>query len=74
VPIIDFDNRKASRYLMGAIVEFLADPPDSEFQRGFLAAVLTAYKDGLGLGAGDVRIEAAQEVLDRGGARPANDF
>lgn len=59
--IISFDAEKASRYIEQAFAGYLIDPADSDFQRGFLAALLTLYREGLGRGAGDDRLT----LLDR---------
>ena len=58
---ISFDAEKASRYIERAFDGFFADPPDSNFQRGFLAALIVLYREGLGKGEGDDRIA----LLDR---------
>lgn len=54
--VISFDAEKASRYLERAMFGFLGDPVDSDYQRGFLAALLTVYREGLGKGAEDSRL------------------
>ena len=54
--IILFDAEKASRYIEDALAGFINDPADSDFQRGYLAALLTIYEEGLGKGAGDGRL------------------
>lgn len=54
--IISFDAEKATRYIVQALVGFLNDPPDSDYQRGYLGALLTIYEEGLGKGAGDDRL------------------
>ena len=54
--VISFDAEKASRYIEKALAGFINDPADSDFQRGYLAALLTMYEEGLGKGAGDDRL------------------
>lgn len=61
--IIDFDGARLAPMLVQAITGFLGDPPDSDFQRGYLAGVLWAYREGLGRGADDARIAAAEKLL-----------
>lgn len=48
--VIDFEAEKASRYIEQAFRGYLNDPADSDFQRGYLAALLTLYQEGLGKG------------------------
>lgn len=70
VQIISFDAEKASRYIRQAMVGFLADNPDSDYQRGFLAALLIVYREGLGKDAD--RLDDRLNLLDRltrGGAQ-----
>ena len=59
--LVSFDAERASRYIEQAFAGYLADPPDSDFQRGHLAALLTLYQEGLGKGRGDDRLV----LLDR---------
>jgi hypothetical protein len=59
--IISFDAEKASRYIERAFAGYLNDPADSDYQRGYLAALLTLYREGLGKGEGDDRLT----LLDR---------
>ena len=54
--VISFDAEKASRYIEQALAGFINDPADSDFQRGYLAALLTLYEEGLGKGFGDDRL------------------
>jgi hypothetical protein len=54
--IISFDAEKATRYIEQALIGFINDPADSDFQRGYLAALLTIYEEGLGKGNGDDRL------------------
>lgn len=62
--IISFDAEKASRYLLNGLLGFVSDPPESDYQRGYLAALLTAYREGLGKGAGDDRLKALDAMLE----------
>lgn len=59
--LVSFDAERASRYIERAFGGFLNDPADSDYQRGFLAALLTLYREGLGKGEGDDRLA----LLDR---------
>lgn len=59
--VVSFDAEKASRYLEQAMWGFLGDPADSDYQRGFLAALLTVYREGLGKGATDGRLSLLDE-------------
>lgn len=54
--IISFDEAKASRYIHQALMGFLSDPADNNYQRGFLSALLVVYQEGLGKGMDDDRI------------------
>ena len=54
--LVSFDAERASRYIERAFAGFLNDPPDSDYQRGFLAALLVLYREGLGKGEGDARL------------------
>lgn len=58
--VISLDTEKASRYVSQALWGFMNDPPDSDYQRGFLAALLVVYREGLGKGADEGRLD----VLD----------
>jgi hypothetical protein len=50
------------RFIERAIDGFLSDPPDSDFQRGYLAALLNVYREGLGVPASNGRIIAAEKL------------
>lgn len=43
-------------YVSDALNGFAADPPDSDYQRGFLSAMLAVWNEGLGKGEGDERL------------------
>ena len=62
--VISFDAERASRYLERAMWGFLGDPPDSDYQRGFLAALLVVYREGVGKGAGDDRLTLLDEMCN----------
>lgn len=68
--VIDFDGARIARLLTTAITGFAMDPPSTEYQRGYLAALLWAYKEGLGRGANDSRIAQAEKIL-AGGKLPS---
>jgi hypothetical protein len=55
--LISFDAERVSRYLNDVFAGYLGDPADSDYQRGFLAACLTVYREGLGKGAEDDRLK-----------------
>ena len=59
--VISFEAEKVSRFIQDSFAGYLRDPADSDFQRGYLAALLTLYREGLGKGAGDDRLT----ILDR---------
>jgi hypothetical protein len=61
--IIDFDDRRAAHYLIRTIEGFLSDPPDTEYQRGYLSALIAIYHEALGRGAGDARLLAAMRLM-----------
>lgn len=61
--VIDFDARRVEPFVMKAIEGFLNDPPDSDYQRGYAAALIVIYREGLGRGASDARVEAAERLL-----------
>lgn len=61
--IVSFDAEKTVRYLEQSFQGFLGDPPDSDYQRGFLAALLVLYEEGLGKGKHDARIEMLKSWL-----------
>lgn len=61
--VVSFDAEKASRYLKDAMMGFLNDPPDSDYQRGFLGALLVVYQEGLGKGEGDDRLKLLDAML-----------
>ena len=54
--LISFDAERASNYIANALAMFIDDPADSDHQRGYLAALLTIYREGLGRGKGDDRL------------------
>ncbi|AOG03091.1 hypothetical protein [Bosea sp. RAC05] len=61
--VIDFDARRVEPFVMKAIEGFLNDPPDSDYQRGYLAGLVNVYREGLGRGVSDARLEAADRLL-----------
>ena len=46
--VVSFDVEKTSRYVDQALWGFMNDPPSSDYQRGFLAALLVVYREGCG--------------------------
>lgn len=63
--ILDLDARRIAPFLIQAINLFLIDPPDSDYQLGYLAALVAVYKEGLGRGETDARVIAAERILAR---------
>jgi hypothetical protein len=63
--IIDFDGARVDSYIMRAVQGFLNDPPDDEFQRGFLSALVVVYREGLSGRRTDARIVAADRLSQR---------
>lgn len=45
--IIDFDAIRIEPYLEGIFRGYLNDPADTDYQRGYLAAALDIYREGL---------------------------
>lgn len=62
--IIDFDGARARTYIERAVEGFLKDPPDSDYQAGYLAALLAVWEEAIG-SKGDARHEAASRLLKR---------
>lgn len=63
--VIALDARRVTPYIVQAIEGFLSDTPDSDYQRGYLAALVAVYREGLA-GTLDARVLAAEKIL-RGG-------
>lgn len=61
--IVDIDAKRVAPYLLRAVLAFLDDPPDSDYQAGFLAALLTIYREGLGKGIDDARLKMAGALI-----------
>jgi hypothetical protein len=45
--VIDFDGVRCARYIRESLTSFMADPPDSLYQLGFLDALLVIYKEAI---------------------------
>lgn len=45
----EYDEKKVRTYIEESLDLFIKDPPDTEFQLGFLAALKDVYINGLGL-------------------------
>lgn len=58
----DFDGERIASYMLEAIGRFLSDPPNSDFQRGFLAALLVLYREGGRDSSSDARLMAADRL------------
>jgi hypothetical protein len=54
------DDKTIERYIERAIDRFLADPPDSDFQRGYFEALLVIYREAMGRK--DERLDAALKM------------
>ena len=63
--IVDLEARRITPYVLEAIAGFIGDPPDSQFQRGYLSALLDIYREGLGNKSADARVVAAEEIMKR---------
>lgn len=61
--LISFDVERTAKYLEGVFAGFLNDPADSDYQRGFLAAALVIYREGLGRGYTDDRLQLLDEQV-----------
>lgn len=64
--VVSFDAEKATRYLERAMWSFLRDPADSDYQRGYLAALLTVYREGLDKGEDDGRFRLLDDQAREG--------
>lgn len=61
--IKDFDSHRVAPYLERAIEAFLNDPPDSDYQKGYLAGILAVYQEGIGRKTvKDARVIAAHKL------------
>lgn len=52
-------------FIAKAFDGFLSDPPDTEFQRGYLAALINVASEGLGWDDTDHRLVVARKILDQ---------
>ncbi len=59
------DAKQIASSVVRQIDELIADPPYTEFQCGYLEALVTLYREGLGLNRGqtDGRIDAAERLI-----------
>jgi hypothetical protein len=53
----------AEEYVRSSVASFLSDPPDSEYQRGFLGAMLIVAKEALDLSPDIQPFAEAQKLL-----------
>lgn len=60
--LVEFDAHKVRKYLDRSINGFINDPPDSVYQKGFLAAVLIIWGEALGIK--DARTEKLETYLE----------
>jgi hypothetical protein len=58
--VIDFNGVRAERYIDSAIDGFFNDPPDSNFQAGFLSALIVVKREALGRS--DDKLNAAERM------------
>lgn len=63
--VVDFDAGRVRARLTAAIDLFLGDPPDSEYQYGYLAALLSLWREAIDGGTADARVIAAERILAR---------
>jgi hypothetical protein len=61
--VIDFDATRIEPFLIRLIELFLIDPPDSDYQRGYLAALIITYREGLKREAPDSLLQDAERLL-----------
>lgn len=61
--IEEFDAHKVRNYLDKTINGFMKDPPDTNFQKGFLAAVLVVWEEALGK-TEDGRVKKLEEYCE----------
>ncbi|HWT12277.1 MAG TPA: hypothetical protein VN231_05960 [Allosphingosinicella sp.] len=52
-------------FVRAALETFRADPPDSEYQQGYLAAMLVTWRDGLGRGGRDKSLNGLAAMTAR---------
>ena len=45
--LVEFDAVRVRRYLLDAFRGFLNDHPDTDIQRGYLAAMVTVYREAI---------------------------
>ena len=62
--ILDFNERGVGAYVIEALEGFLNDPPDSDFQFGYLSALCAVYREALN-GQKDARLIACERILKR---------
>jgi hypothetical protein len=55
----DDPSQRVTAYLLEQIASFVAKPPDTEFRRGYLVALLDVYDEGLD-GPPDAAVEDAR--------------
>lgn len=55
--------QNASEYVMLGIAGFIKDPPDSDHQRGYLAALIVVATEGLGVSRQRSEIRQAESLL-----------
>lgn len=68
--VIGFDEFRIRPMLEKSLQLFLGDPPDSEFQYGYLAATIAMYREGLNRPASDPLLVEAERLLDLLGGAP----
>lgn len=61
--VIHLDSRRLTPFLVDAIEGFLKDPPDTEYQQGFLAALCLIWREGINGNPNDARIAAAEKLV-----------
>lgn len=63
--ITDFDAARLRPFIERALTLYLGDPPDTDYQRGYLAALVDMWREGLRDGSPDARVIACERLLDR---------
>jgi hypothetical protein len=46
--IVEFETERVARYVQRVFTGYAVDPATSDFQRGYLAAMLDLYREGMG--------------------------
>ena len=63
--IVEFDAMRVRRYLIAALRSFANDNPDTQYQRGYLAALCAVYREALN-GGSDNDLLIGEAILEKG--------